>query len=572
MKTVLVQIGKKHIYLTGCEPVKLEDSAKGKRIISTIPYRFTPPYVMPLQEEELEGKTSLWEAPNVLAAMVKNGLRQMKNPEIKEAIIITESFDLITQEFQHFKSNKKVLTALAVSKIEDLVPNNIQDYSIITCQYSEPRDVKTETTTKAFAMSKALTEDLAAAFKDNGLNLIKIAPLDTAMIHASGHALYSFDRTVALVSADYTAIRILIAKNNVPLYCHSFHSPIADLAEIVARDKGISFEEAIDHIRLTGFGLAEECNTPLAQRQIEGIKEDIEDEIVKNVRIVLMSLNISLDQILLSDIVGCMPRITNYIRTLGICKDVEMITDTFNSQTVVPELSIKARDDFYKTGAFFLFNEFMNGSDRYKHNLLTGLNPTKAKTIHMGKRITTAACIVLGLAMVGIGGLYGYLLMRQGMDAASLQNPKYTVAKKLIAEEAEMEQKIDNQNIDKKLLPRSAVTVEEVIRTVNEQVVKKVMSISGYNISHQRKEKDQTESIGVPVSGRVRDFRSFIDTKDSISKDGYFEFSKVFHVAEDETNNCYTFSATLNKTVNMTEDKEQDTAQVDAAKKQGGNK
>lgn len=61
-------------------------------------------------------------------------------------------------------------------------------------------------------MPKALADDLVAGFKSFSLNLIKIIPSETAMIYAAQKTIYSFNKTVALISMDYSAVRVLSPK------------------------------------------------------------------------------------------------------------------------------------------------------------------------------------------------------------------------------------------------------------------------------------------------------------------------------------------------------------------------
>lgn len=84
------------------------------------------------------------------------------------------------------------------------------------------------------------------------------------------------------------------------------------------------------------------------KRKIDDIAENLIDDIVRNVRLVTMSLNISIDQIFLSDFLAYIPHIRNYFVGFGLAGEVMLVSDTFNTGSVIPEPSLKARDDFYK--------------------------------------------------------------------------------------------------------------------------------------------------------------------------------------------------------------------------------
>ena len=119
----------------------------------------------------------------------------------------------------------------------------------------------------------------------------------------------------------------------------------------------------------------------LQKRKIDDIAENLIDDIVRNVRLVTMSLNISIDQIFLSDFLAYIPHIRNYFVGFGLAGEVMLVSDTFNTGSVVPEPSLKARDDFYKNGSYFLMNELMNCGTVFENNLIYGLKAQQAKTL-----------------------------------------------------------------------------------------------------------------------------------------------------------------------------------------------
>mgnify|MGYP000691786322 FL=1 len=100
MKSVIVQVSKDYMCLTCCEPI-LKEKEQKKEATADLSYRFTAPYIKPLDREYMEGKETVWEVPKAFATMVHDGLREMKRPEVKEVILLVEEFDLVTSEFQH---------------------------------------------------------------------------------------------------------------------------------------------------------------------------------------------------------------------------------------------------------------------------------------------------------------------------------------------------------------------------------------------------------------------------------------------------------------------------------------
>lgn len=545
MKTVLVQVAKDYLCLTACEPAKALTSKDNKKAIAKqdIPYSFTSPFIVPIIKEDLEDAGTIWEKPKLLAEMVKNGLRKMKRGEIKEVMLLAESFDLTCQEYQHIKSNKKVLNSLAVNKIQEFVGENINDFSVIYKDYNTPKATNEDVTAKAFAMPKALIDDLTDAFKDNMLQLIKVVPTEVGMLHSAKHSVYSFDKTVLLLSMDYCAVRALIVRNGLPMYCHTFHSPMEEYIDIIAADREIVPEEALEYIRTNGYGFQEECRTPIAERRLEEVKETLINEILCNINLVLMSLNLQLDQIYLSDFVGYMPRMVNYVRGFGLAKEVNVVSDCFNSVTVIPELSVQARDEFYKSGAFLIFNELMNSGTQFDDNMMIGLKASVAKNVQSGKKMAIVASVVLAAIMVLGGGAYAFLNIRETVDTSTIADPKYDKAKDLIKQTETLDQSLKDQASDTELLPHTKLYLEEVITQLNNQVVSKVDKMNAYSLTHTA--ENDVEAVAIPIGGNVKTMDDFISLKTDLRENGFFITSPVFSVTENTEDKNYSFSTQL---------------------------
>ena len=74
MKSVIVQVSKDYMCLTCCEPI-LKEKEQKKEATVDLSYRFTAPYIKPLDREYMEGKETVWEVPKAFATMVHDGLR-----------------------------------------------------------------------------------------------------------------------------------------------------------------------------------------------------------------------------------------------------------------------------------------------------------------------------------------------------------------------------------------------------------------------------------------------------------------------------------------------------------------
>lgn len=546
MDNVLVQVLERYLCITACSPLS-SDNDKEKNIDTKTAYSFSSPILVPIEKEMLKERSSVWEDPELMAKLVKDGLSQMSHSEIKNVILVLESFDLTCQEYQHINGSSKALKSLAIDKIKDFVGEDISNYSVIYSDYIETKNkvVSGEITTKAFAVPKLLIDDLVNAFKANQLNLIKVIPAECAMIYSAKNTVYSFEKTVALVSMDFSAVRVVICQNGKLLYSHDFHSPADEILKVIEEDRNISTSAAFDYLRTAGYGFKNDCRTSTAQRKLEEISETLIDEIVRNIRIVTMSLNLELEQMFLSDFFAYIPHIRNFFVKFGLSKDIILISDTFRPSSIIPEPSLKARDDFYKSGSFFIFNELMNSGSVFEDNLIYGLKAAAAKNIYTGQKITSVGCAVLGaLLVIGIG-TFAFFEIRSAMDNSAVNNPKYDPAKTLIEKQNNINNALQNQQEDAKLLPRTQLYCEDVVNELNTQVVSKITYFDYYSITHSRDEATGLETYSMPISGKINNFNTFISLQNNIKEDGFFVMSPVFSVSENSGGSGFLFSTQL---------------------------
>ncbi len=553
MNYVLVQIAKRYLCITACETVG-EAAAngtanKGNSKKQADPnekkaYSFSSPLIIPVDKAVLKDKSSVWEDPALLARLVKDGLSTMNHSEVRDVILMVESYDLTCQEYQHIRGAKRIIEGLAIDRIRDFVGEAVSDFSVIYKDYStyKTKEVSEEITSKAFAMPKALADDLVAGFKSFSLNLIQIIPSEAAMIYAAQKTIYSFNKTVALISMDYSAVRVFIAKNGVPLYCHEFTSPVDEILQVIEEDRDLSTAAAIDYLRTAGYGFKNECRNASSKRKIDDIAENLIDDIVRNVRLVTMSLNISIDQIFLSDFLAYIPHIRNYFVGFGLAGEVMLVSDTFNTGSIVPEPSLKARDDFYKNGSYFLMNELMNCGTVFENNLIYGLKAQQAKTLDDSAKAAKVGCVGLGILCVAGLAFFGFYLGRSVVDDIIYNDTKYDYAKTLIQQRNDITQSLENQSQDAELLPRTQLYCEDVINQLDTQVVKKMKSFGSYNITHTT---DGDESYSIPINGTIKDFPAFIDLQNSIKEDGYFIMNETFSVSDDPDSGLYQLSAQI---------------------------
>ncbi len=559
MKTAIVQVTKDYLCLTCCEPI-LQNKEQKKEATADLSYRFTPPYIKPLVKEYMDGKSTVWENPKAFATMVHDGLREMKRPEVKEVLILVEEFDLVSAEFQHARCNKKTLNSIAVSNLKEVLQEDAKDFSIITTTYGTPAKEVPELTSKTFGIPRALSTELAKRFSEMGLTLLKITPADIPVLKVAREVVYSYNKTVCYISIDYTALRVVIVRDSLPLYSHTFISPMIEAIDIVAQDRQLSVPEALEYIKQYGLASDYSYNTPAAMRRIENLKSDLIADVVHNVNLVAMSLGLTIDQAVLSDYVGFFPKVTGSMKMLGISKEVEVITDQFNTKMALPELDIDARDSGFKTGSYILFNNLMNCGDKYKNNLMVGLQPLKEKSINFGRTATVILAIVSGVGMLVSGGYYAFLNIQEKMDENTMKEKKYVDAAKLLADQQKAKQDLEDLITDMGKLPKCPLSMAETLDEAKNQVTKYdgVDGIRGYNLSYAETTTGiEGPSIVVPMSGKIDNFNNYINLKDRLVANGFFTVEKSLSLSgSGESESEFNFSLRLTNIVDTKDEQE----------------
>lgn len=556
MKTVIVQVTKDYLCLTCCEPI-LQNKEQKKEATADLSYRFTSPYIKPLVKDYMDGKSTLWENPKAFATMVHDGLREMKRPEVKEVLILVEEFDLVSAEFQHARCNKKTLNSIAISNLKEVLQDEVKDFSIITTTYGTPAKEVPELTSKTFGIPKALSTELTKRFSEMGLTLLKITPADIPMLKVAREVVYSYNKTVCYISIDYAALRVVIVRDSLPLYSHTFVSPMIEAIDIVAQDRQLSPTEALDYIKQYGLTSDYAYNTPGAMRRIEELRADLIADVVHNINLVSMSLGLTIDQTVLSDYVGFFPRVTGSFKMIGVSKEVDVITDQFNTKMALPELDIDARDNGFKTGSYILFNNLMNCGDKYKNNLMVGLQPLKEKSINIGRTATIIFSIVAGAGMLVSGGYFAFLNIQAKIDEDTLKEEKYVKAADLLARQQKAKQDLEDLIADQNKLPQCPLSMAETLNQSKKQVTEfdGVSDIKDYSLTYNTSTLSGEPTITTPASGTIESFDSLISLKDKLIANNFFKVANNFSLTEEQGKaGAFNFSLSLTNVIDTEEE------------------
>ena len=243
------------------------------------------------------------------------------------------------------------------------------------------------------------------------------------------------------------------------------------------------------------------------------------------------------------------------MKIIGVSRDVDVITDQFNTKMALPELDIDARDSGFKTGSYILFNNLMNCGDKYKNNLMVGLQPLKEKSINIGRTATIIFSIVSAAAMLVSGGYYAFLNIQAKMDENTLQEDKYVKAADLLARQQKAKQDLEDLIVDQNKLPKCPLSMSETLTESKKQITDYdgVDNITSYTLTYNA----NGPTITVPISGKIDNFNNLISLKDKITATGFFKVANNFALTQsgDKAKGSFNFTLSLTNVVD-TEDEQ----------------
>ena len=528
MKYVIVQVSKYYVCITPAESGKQFVSSGNDRNSKRPDYEvtFREPLVVFLPEN-LRGQA--WNFPRELAELVRMSMRNAKI-DIKDVILCAESDQLISQEYQHTPAKDKYLKIFAENEARALINDDISNYTLINVEYGsgyQKTEESAQLSANVYVMPKSYVEELKSGFREQSLNLYKLIPPTVSMIKMAQTGIYSYDKSVALISLDFCSARLLVMQKGVPIYAHSFPLPLGDIANIFANDQNCSLEEAFEVIRKYGVGISEKCNSVQAGREMRQTFENFSNEVVRNLRMVLLSCRIELDQIYASDFVAYIPGVLKHIRTISVQADeINLISDAFTSLTNVPIISKEADEAGYKTACFYTYSYLVNSGAQNEYNLgvITGGKSIDFGSINAG--IVNMAA--MGIAVIAVGimafiGIKSYgLEVRAQNDQAKLNDVKYDDIKSKLAQQADLVDKMAHASEDIAALPQPNAKVFEMMTEMFEQVTdaEKVLRVASYDI-------DSDENT-IKTVLYVKVLEDYVKLHDDINANKFFNIEVPF--------------------------------------------
>ncbi len=520
MKYVIVQVSKYYVSITPAESGKAFVSSGSDRNAKKPDYEvtFKEPLVVFLPEN-LKGQA--WNFPRDFANVVKMAMRNAKI-DIKDVILCAEGDQVISQEYQHTPAKEKFLKIFAQNEAKALINDDISNYSLINCEYGsgyQKPEENAQLSANVYIMPKSYVEELKSAFREQSLNLWKLIPPTVSMIKMAQTGIYSHDTSVALISLDYCSARLLVMQNGTPVYVHSFPLPLGDIVNTFANDQNCSLEEAFEVIRKYGVGISEKCNSAQAGREMRQMFDNISNEIVRNLRMVLLSCRIELDRIYVSDFAAYIPGVLKHVRTINVAADeINLISDSFTSLTNVPQITKEADEAGYKTACFYTYLYLVNSGSQNENNLgiITGGQKVDLGSVNAGLvNMVALGVVVIAVGLMAFIGMKSYgLEVRKMNDEAKLHSEKYDKIKEILAKQKELQYNIDHVEEDKKALPSPNAYVEYTLDEVFKQLTENVEFVNSYVVN--------SDDNQITTTFEVKSLEEYVDLQNDIIANGFF--------------------------------------------------
>lgn len=522
MKYVIVQVSKYYVSITPAESGKAFVSSGKDRDAKKPDYEvtFKEPLVVFLPES-LRGQA--WNFPRDLAEVVKMSMRNAKI-DIKDVILCAESDQLISQEYQHTPAKDKYLKIFAENEAKGLISDDISNYSLINCEYgagNAKEDESTQLGANVYIMPKSYVEELKTAFREQSLTLYKLIPPTVSMVKIAKQGINSYDKSVALISVDFCSARLLVMQKGVPVYVHSFPLPLGDITNVFAADQNCTLEEAFEVIRKYGVGISEKCNSRQAGREMRQIFENFSNDVVRSLRMVLLSLRIELDQVYASDFAAYIPGVLKHIRMMNIQADeINLISDAFTSLTNVPIITKETDEAGYKTACFYTYSYLVNSGAQSENNLAAITGSKSVDFSGVISSLSNVAAMVFAILAVGVMvfiGLRSYgLEVRAQQDQARLNDVKYDEIKDLLQQQETLRNKMANAAQDVQSLPQPNAYTCDIMEQVFTQLTDNVVEVSSYSVN-----SDTNTIMNTFLVNSVQDYSIL---QEEIRAKGFFDF------------------------------------------------
>lgn len=523
----ILQLTRGLLILTPAKYDKPEGSGfavKNKR--PSLASTFSVPQIFELNESL---KDHPYEKGDELAAFVKR-CAESASIVLGDVFICIEDEDvLISKEYKHPIAKEKLLPTFARVEAEKLLHQEVEKYTILNFEYGQQygkASKSDEISASLFAIKTDLLTNLRSYFAAEGVNVVKIVPPIAGMLYTAKADINSATRSVAVISMDFVATRIVLLHNGAPVFQQSSASVLEDIAELFSLEFGISKLGAIELIRQEGLGICEKCKSANTRKQASMMLDTAASEVVRNIQLVMSQKRLDIDEIVLVDSLAKLPNIVNYCRQIGLTAPFENVTRLFSGGSLPPNADPSAAEKNYDATSFITLNGLLTMPPSEANLLMGETNILTAmandNTSKIGKLVTAGLGAAAAIWMVAVLGWWGALAIRQQNDDKELNSDKYAPAKQLISDEKLWTESLANIEKNLEMLPDTSLKSADVTTEFLTQVRDKVVACPEFDI-------DSTDHT-ITTSIDLDTYDDFIKFKNELIDTGYFKLEDSIEV------------------------------------------
>ena len=546
MKSVatVMQVTRSLLILTPAEYDKPEGGLAGKRKGGAMPTNFSVPQIFELNESL---KDHPFEKSEELAAFVKRCAESVQM-DLGDIFLCIEDEDiLITKEYKHHVESKpKMLLTYARVEAEAVLHSDVEKYTILNFEYGQQygKANKTEDVSASlFAMNTGMLTDIRANFSAAGLRIVKVTPPIAGLLYTSKADLNSATRAIAVISMDFAATRLVVLHNGAPVFQQSFSSVLEDIAEMLMLEFGISKLGAIDLIRQEGLGICNKCNSATTRKQTMSMLENAASEILRNLRMVISTMRLDIDQIVLCDALAKLPNITAFCRQIGLTAPMEKVTNLFSAQSQPPTVTQAAQQRGFDAVSFITLNGLLT-MPIPEANLLQGETNilsamAKDSSNKVGNIVAGAVGFLAAVWMIAMVGWWAALEIQKNNDENTLKDERYKYAQDLIDREKKYTELTQNLATNLEQLPKTEEKMSVIMDHVMKEYVEKTISTSSIGVTKslesatdEKGKPIEKTAVRIELDSSVKNYDSFVSLKDKIEDAGFFGVNEELSIAK----------------------------------------
>ena len=546
MKSVatVMQVTRSLLILTPAEYDKPEGGLAGKRKGGAMPTNFSVPQIFELNESL---KDHPFEKSEELAAFVKRCAESVQM-DLGDIFLCIEDEDiLITKEYKHHVESKpKMLLTYARVEAEAVLHSDVEKYTILNFEYGQQygKANKTEDVSASlFAMNTGMLTDIRANFSAAGLRIVKVAPPIAGLLYTSKADLNSATRAIAVISMDFAATRLVVLHNGAPVFQQSFSSVLEDIAEMLMLEFGISKLGAIDLIRQEGLGICNKCNSATTRKQTMSMLENAASEILRNLRMVISTMRLDIDQIVLCDALAKLPNIAAYCRQIGLTAPMEKVTNLFSAQSQPPTVTQAAQQRGFEAVSFITLNGLLTmpipeaNLLQGEANILSAM--AKDNSNKVGNIVAGAVGFLAAVWMIAMVGWWVALEIQKNNDENTLKDERYKYAQDLIDREKKYTELTQNLATNLEQLPKTEEKMSVIMDHVMKEYVEKTISTSSIGVTKslesatdEKGKPIEKTAVRIELDSSVKNYDSFVSLKDKIEDAGFFGVNEELSIAK----------------------------------------